>query len=67
MAVYLDDTLLINPIIQDPITEGDGEIRMGTTPKAEVQKDALLMKSGELPVPLRVVKTTKVSPWQWLK
>ncbi|MCL6589957.1 MAG: protein translocase subunit SecD [Firmicutes bacterium] len=62
MKVYLDETMLIDPVIEEAITQGEGEIRMGHTPKEEVQRDALLMKSGALPVSLKVVQSNQVAP-----
>ncbi|HBF40101.1 MAG TPA: protein translocase subunit SecD [Firmicutes bacterium] len=62
MAVYLDESMLMNPVIQDPIPGGSGVITLGSAAKDEVEKDALLMKSGALPVSLRVVESTQVAP-----
>ncbi len=62
MAVYLDESMLMNPVIQDPIPGGSGVITLGNATKEEVEKDALLMKSGALPVSLRVVESTQVAP-----
>ncbi|HEX3047582.1 MAG TPA: protein translocase subunit SecD [Bacillota bacterium] len=62
MAIYLDETELINPVIKSPLPDGGGRIEMGNTPKEEVQKDALLMKSGALPISLRVVQSNQVDP-----
>lgn len=62
MAVYLDETELMNPQIKDAITEGSGRITMGGRPKEEVERDGLLMKSGALPISLRVVQSNQVAP-----
>lgn len=62
MAVYLDETLLMDPIIDEPIPNGEGIITLGGTPKSEVERYALLMKSGALPISLRVVQSTQVAP-----
>jgi preprotein translocase subunit SecD len=62
MAVYLDETMLMDPVIQDVIPNGSGEITFGNTTKSEVEKDALLMKSGALPISLKVVQSTQVEP-----
>jgi preprotein translocase subunit SecD len=61
MAVYLDESMLMDPTIQEPIA-GSGEITLGNTPKAEVENNALLMKSGALPISLKVVQSTQVEP-----
>lgn len=62
MAVYLDETMLMDPTIQDVIPNGSGEITFGNATKSEVEKDALLMKSGALPISLKVVQSTQVEP-----
>ncbi len=62
MAVYLDETMLMDPVIQDAIPGGSGIITLGNATKEEVEKDALLMKSGALPISLRVVQSTQVAP-----
>lgn len=62
MGVYLDETELINPIIEEPLKDGEGIIRLGNTPKSEVEKYALLMKSGALPISLKVEQSTQVAP-----
>ncbi|HEY8463123.1 MAG TPA: protein translocase subunit SecD [Bacillota bacterium] len=62
MAVYLDETMLMDPIIQDPIPNGSGIITFGNATKEEVEKNAILMKSGALPISLRVVQSTQVEP-----
>lgn len=65
MSVYLDDTVLIAPVIKGQLPDGRGRIEMGNSPKEEVYKDALLMKSGALPLPFRVLKSAPVSLWKW--
>ncbi len=62
MAVYLDESMLMEPVIQDPIPGGSGIITLGNASKEEVQQYALLMKSGALPISLRVVQSTQVAP-----
>jgi preprotein translocase subunit SecD len=62
MAVYLDETMLMDPVIQDPIPDGSGIITLGGTPKEEVERYALLMKSGALPISLQVIQSTQVAP-----
>ena len=62
MAVYLDETQLINPVIKTAIPNGSGQIEMPNTPQEEVEKDALLMKSGALPISLKVVQSNQVAP-----
>jgi preprotein translocase subunit SecD len=62
MAVYLDESMLMDPVIQEPIPNGSGQITLGNATKAEVEKNAILMKSGALPVSLKVVQSTQVEP-----
>lgn len=62
MAVYLDESNLMEPTIQDPIPDGSGMITLGGASKEEVERYALLMKSGALPISLRVVQSTQVAP-----
>ena len=56
MAVYLDESMLMDPVIKDALPNGSGIIELGNATKAEVEKDALLMKSGALPISLHTVK-----------
>jgi preprotein translocase subunit SecD len=62
MAVYLDETMLMDPVIEDTIPNGSGIITFGNATKAEVEKNAILMKSGALPISLKVVQSTQVEP-----
>lgn len=62
MAVYLDETKLIDPTIKTPIPDGSGQIELPGTPKEEVDRYALLMKSGALPISLKVVQANQVAP-----
>jgi preprotein translocase subunit SecD len=62
MAVYLDESMLMEPVIEDAIPGGAGIITFGKSTKEEVEKDAILMKSGALPISLRVVQSTQVAP-----
>lgn len=63
MAVYLDETMLMDPVIKDPIPGGQGMITFGgNTAKKDVENYAILMKSGALPISLRVIQSTQVAP-----
>jgi protein-export SecD/SecF family membrane protein len=62
MGVYLDEKELINPVIEEPLSKGEGIIKLGNTPKEEVEKYALLMKSGALPISLKIEQSTQVAP-----
>jgi preprotein translocase subunit SecD len=68
MPVYLDETILMEPVIEDTIPDGSGIITFGNAAKKEeIERDAILMKCGALPFPLRVVKSTRVEPPVWGK
>src|SRR6056297_521504 len=60
LGIYLDDELLTNPVIQDVI-KGPGQIT-GYKTVEEAEKDAILIKEGSLPVPVKVVETRTVGP-----
>jgi preprotein translocase subunit SecD len=62
MAIYLDETALMEPVIKEPIPNGSGRITMGRATKAEVEKNAILMRSGALPISLKVMQATQVAP-----
>lgn len=62
MAVYLDEELLMEPIIKSAIPGGEGYISLGGKDKEEVVNYAILMKSGALPVSMKVVQSTQVAP-----
>jgi preprotein translocase subunit SecD len=63
MAVYLDEKMLMDPTIKDTIPGGEGMITFGSgASRQDVERDALLMKAGALPISLRVVQSTQVAP-----
>lgn len=63
LAMYLDEELLMEPVIQEPITGGEGRITLGRGATLQEAKNyAILMKSGALPISLRTVQTTQVAP-----
>jgi preprotein translocase subunit SecD len=63
MAVYLDENELMNPVIQNALTSGSGQISFGNnTSKDQIEKYALLMKSGALPVSFHALQATQVAP-----
>jgi len=63
LAIYLDEELLMEPVIREEIPGGKGRITLGygTTLK-EAREYAILMKSGALPVSLRTIQITQVAP-----
>lgn len=62
MSIYLDEEELMAPIIKSALSEGSGYITLGSRNKEEVENYAILMKSGALPISLRVVQSTQVAP-----
>ncbi len=60
IGIYLDDELLTNPVIQDVI-KGPGQIT-GYKTVEEAERDAILIREGSLPVPVKVVETRTVGP-----
>lgn len=63
LSVYLDEEKLMDPVINDPIPNGQGTITLGSGAKlSEAKEYALLMKSGALPVSLRTIQNTQVAP-----
>nr|WP_231133282.1 protein translocase subunit SecD [Capillibacterium thermochitinicola] len=63
LAIYLDEEMLMAPIISEPIPNGQAQISMGRGVTFQEAKDyAILMKSGALPLSLRSVMTTQVAP-----
>lgn len=63
LAMYLDEEKLMEPVIKEPIPNGEGRITLGRGASLEEAKNyAILMKSGALPISLRTVQTTQVAP-----
>lgn len=62
MAVYLDEEKLMDPVIRDQLVDGRGQINLGNASKEQVENYAFLMRSGALPISLRVVQSTEVDP-----
>ena len=61
--MYLDEEKLMEPVIKEPIPNGEGRITLGRGASLEEAKNyAILMKSGALPISLRTVQTTQVAP-----
>ena len=60
MSILLDKTVISSPVINQPITGGQGQIT-GLT-GAEVEQLAIQLKAGSLAVPLTVVSSRTVGP-----
>lgn len=61
MAIILDNQLLSSPVINEPILAGKGVIS-GNFTIEEATELALLLRSGSLPAPLKVVEERTVGP-----
>lgn len=57
----LDGEILVNPVVQEPITQGRGQITGGFTLE-EARNLAVQLKSGALPVPLTTLEVRHVGP-----
>src|SRR5258706_4032285 len=61
LGIVLDKTVVSAPIIQHPITDGQGQIS-GSFTQAEAQTLAVQLRSGALPIPIKVVESRTVGP-----
>ncbi len=61
LAIVLDNRVITAPVIRMPITGGSGEIS-GSFTTAEANNLALLLRSGALPAPLKVIEERTVGP-----
>jgi preprotein translocase subunit SecD len=59
LAIVLDKVIVSAPIIENPITSGQGVIS-GTFTQAEAQTLAVQLRSGALPIPIKVVESRTV-------
>lgn len=59
LGVYLDEDLLTNPTVNTPILNGQAEIT-GYSTLEEAANDAVLMRSGSLPVSLSIAEKRQV-------
>jgi len=57
----LDGEILVNPVVNEPITRGTGQITGGFTME-EARNLAILLRAGALPVPLDVAEIRQVGP-----
>jgi preprotein translocase subunit SecD len=60
IGIYLDDDQLTNPTVQ-AVIEGKGQIT-GYDSAQAAEKDAILIREGALPVPVKVIETRTVGP-----
>ena len=61
LAIVIDKTLISAPIIQSAITGGEGSIS-GNFSQEEAQTLAVQLRSGALPIPIKVVESRTVGP-----
>jgi preprotein translocase subunit SecD len=63
LAMYLDEKMLMEPVINEPIPNGSGQITLGGgTSMDQAREYAILMRSGALPISLRTIQNTQVAP-----
>ncbi len=63
MCIVLDKVVVSCPSIQSPIPDGQGVITLGTNATFdEADKLAIQLRSGSLPISLRVAETSSVGP-----
>jgi len=61
LAIVLDKQVISAPVIQTPITDGQGQIS-GKFTQDEAQTLAIQLRSGALPIPIKVVESRTVGP-----
>lgn len=59
LGIVLDKTVVSTPVVNDPITDGNGLISGSFTP-AEANQLAVQLRYGSLPVPVKVVESRTV-------
>ncbi len=63
LCIVLDKKVISCPVIQEPITQGQGVIRMGSgSTLADAERLAVVLRYGALPVPLKIVDTRNIGP-----
>lgn len=62
IAIILDEQILTNPTVREPITTGEAQIEGGYKDLQEANQDAILLRSGALPVKLEKVAVQSVGP-----
>lgn len=61
LAIVLDKTVISIPIIKQPITDGQGVVS-GNFTQESAQTLAIQLRSGALPIPIKVVESRTVGP-----
>lgn len=62
IAIYLDDRLLTAPVVRQPIPDGNAVISGGYKTLDEAQREAVLLRSGALPVNVKLLEKRSVGP-----
>ncbi|MDD4152378.1 MAG: protein translocase subunit SecD [bacterium] len=62
LAIVLDNKIISAPNVNEPITEGRGQISGGFKTLEEAQDLAVLLKGGSLPVPVEIVENRTIGP-----
>jgi preprotein translocase subunit SecD len=62
IAIYLDQDLVSDPYVREPITTGDAQISGGFATLADANQLAVILRSGSLPVVLEKVAIQRVGP-----
>ncbi|MBI3910767.1 MAG: protein translocase subunit SecD [Armatimonadetes bacterium] len=60
LAIVLDNRIISAPNVNEPITQGQGQIEGGFKTPQEARDLAVLLNSGALPVPLQVIERQEV-------
>ncbi|WP_408954827.1 protein translocase subunit SecD [Natroniella sp. ANB-PHB2] len=61
IGIYLDDEKLTNPVVNEEIPGGEGQIT-GFDSIEEAQQRALQLRAGALPVPIEIIENRTVGP-----
>ena len=61
LAIVLDKQVVSTPVINEPITDGSGQIQGGFTLDS-ANTLAIQLRSGSLPIPIKVVESRTVGP-----
>lgn len=61
LAIVLDKRVISTPVINEPITDGQGQIQGGFTLDT-ANTLAIQLRSGSLPIPIKVVESRTVGP-----
>jgi preprotein translocase subunit SecD len=62
IGIYLDGILLTNPRVESAILNGEAVIHGGYQDLQEAENDAILLRSGSLPVKLEMIEKRTVGP-----